>query len=110
MIAHRVNGSLVNVPTRLTWLAEAQALGGAPADGLRTIKEALTVNPEERYWRPETLRVRGEIRRRQSEEELAEADFRDAIALAREMSRPRRGNCAPRPASPGCGAIRVIAP
>ena len=86
MIAYRANGSLVSVPTRLTWLAEAPALGGAPADGLRTIKEALTVNPEERYWRPETLRVRGEIRRRQSEEELAEADFRAAIALAREMS------------------------
>ena len=30
--------------------------------------------------------MRGDIRRRQGEEELAEADFRDAIALAREMS------------------------
>ena len=86
LTAYRANGSLVSVPTRLTWLAEAQALGSAPADGLRTIKEALSVNPDERYWRPETLRLRGDIRRRQSEEELAEADFRDAIALAREMS------------------------
>ena len=86
MTAYRANGALVSVPTRPTWLAEAQALGGAPADGLRTIKEALTVNPTERYWCPETLRLRGEIRRRQDEEELAEADFRDAIALAREMS------------------------
>jgi tetratricopeptide (TPR) repeat protein len=65
---------------------QAQALGGAPAESLRTIEEALTVNPEERYWRPETLRVRGDIRRRQGEKEMAEADFRDAIALAREMS------------------------
>ena len=86
MTAYRANGSLVSVPTRLTWLAEAQALGGMSADGLRTIKEALTVNPDERYWYPETLRVRGDIRRRQDEEELAEADFRYAIALAREMS------------------------
>jgi DNA-binding winged helix-turn-helix (wHTH) protein/tetratricopeptide (TPR) repeat protein len=86
LTAYRANGSLVSVPTRLTWLAEAQALGGALADGLRTIEEALTVNPDERYWRPETLRLRGEIRRRQGEEELAEADYRDAIALAREMS------------------------
>jgi len=30
--------------------------------------------------------VRGDIRRKQGDEELAEADFRDAIALAREMS------------------------
>ena len=31
-------------------------------------------------------RVRGEIRLLQGEAELAEADFRDAIAVAREMS------------------------
>jgi DNA-binding winged helix-turn-helix (wHTH) protein/tetratricopeptide (TPR) repeat protein len=86
LTAYRANGALVSVPTRLTWLAEAQALGGAPADALGTIEEALTVNPEERYWCPETLRVRGDIRRQQGEEQLAEADFRDAIALARGMS------------------------
>jgi tetratricopeptide (TPR) repeat protein len=86
LTAYRANGSLVSVPARLTWLAEAQALASALADGLRTIAEALTVNPDERYWLPETLRVRGDIRRRQGEAELAEADFRDAIALAREMS------------------------
>ena len=61
-------------------------MGGALADGLRTLEEALTVNPDERFWRPETLRVRGEIRRQQGEEELAEADLRGAIALTREMS------------------------
>ena len=86
LTAYRANGSLVSVPTRLTWLAEAQALDGAVATSLRTIGEALTVNPDERYWLPETLRVRGKIRRRQGEAELAEADFRDAIALARRMS------------------------
>ena len=54
---------------------------------LRTLDKALTQNPDERFWRPETpLRVRGEIRRQEGAEELAEADFRDAIALAREMS------------------------
>ena len=53
---------------------------------MRTLDEALTVNPDERYWRPETLRLRGEIRRQEGEKELAEADFRAAIALAREMS------------------------
>jgi predicted ATPase len=86
LTAYRANGSLLWVTFFLTWLAEAQALGGALADGLRTLEEALTVNPPERICRPETLRVRGEIRRQQGEGELAEADFRDAIALAREMS------------------------
>ena len=86
LAAYRANGPLVWVTFFLTWLAEAQALGGALAESLRTLDEALTVNPDERCWRPETLRLRGEIRRRQGEEEPAEADFRDAIALAREMS------------------------
>jgi tetratricopeptide (TPR) repeat protein len=86
LTAYRANGALVSVPTRLSWLAETHALGGAPADALRTIAEALSVNPTERYWMPETWRVRGDIRRQQGEEGLAEADFRDAIALAREMS------------------------
>jgi class 3 adenylate cyclase len=86
LAAYRANGSLAWVPAFLTMLAEAQALGGALADGLRTLDEALTVNPDERFWRPETLRVRGDIRRQQGEEELAEADFHAAIALAREMS------------------------
>jgi predicted ATPase len=86
LIAYRANGSLLVVPIFLTLLAEVQALDGGLADGLRTIEEALTVNPDERLWRPETLRVRGDIRRRRREDELAEADFRDAIALAWEMS------------------------
>ena len=80
------HGSLMFSPMCLTWLAEAQALGGRLADSVRTLDEALTVNPGERYWRPETLQVRGDIHRRQGEEKLAEADFRAAIALAREMS------------------------
>jgi class 3 adenylate cyclase/tetratricopeptide (TPR) repeat protein len=86
LTACRANGSLTAFTLFLTFLAEAQALGGALAESLRTLEEALTVNPDERFWRPETLRVRGEIRRQQGEEKLAEADFRAAIALAREMS------------------------
>ncbi len=86
LTACRANGSRIAVPVFLTLLSEAQALGGAPAESLRTLDEALTVNPDERMWRPETLRLRGDVRRQEGEAELAEADFRDAIALAREMS------------------------
>jgi hypothetical protein len=59
---YRAVGSLFLVPVFLTFLTEAQALGGALAESLQTIEEALTVNPDERFWRPETLRLRGEIR------------------------------------------------
>jgi class 3 adenylate cyclase/tetratricopeptide (TPR) repeat protein len=86
LTAFRANGSLAIVPLYLSLLAEAQALGGALTDGLRTLEEALTFSPDERFWRPETLRTRGEIRCWQGRMELAEADFSDAIELAREMS------------------------
>jgi predicted ATPase len=36
-------------------------------------------------WRPETLRIRGELRLKQGDRQLAEADFRDSIAMARNM-------------------------
>ena len=49
LIAYRANGCLAWVPAFLTMLAEAQALGGALADGLRTLDEALTVNSDERF-------------------------------------------------------------
>jgi tetratricopeptide (TPR) repeat protein len=66
-------------------LAEAQAVAGAVADGLQTVEQALQANPDELVWRPENLRRRGELRLAQGQTELAEADFREAIALAQQM-------------------------
>jgi predicted ATPase len=79
-------GSRLHITRTLTYLAEAQALDGAAADALRTIDDALRANSEELYLRPETLRVRGELRLRHGDNELAEADFREAISLALEMN------------------------
>ena len=62
-------------------IAEAQAHKGAIAEALKTIEQALqTKNPN-----PETLRLRGELRFKQGQRELAEADFREAIALTRRV-------------------------
>ena len=36
-------------------------------------------------FRPETIRIRGELRLKLKDVEMAEADFREAIALARRM-------------------------
>jgi predicted ATPase len=66
-------------------LAEAQSLAGATIDALATIEDALTANPEELVARPDGLCCRGELRLTLDQSELAEADFRDAIALARTM-------------------------
>jgi tetratricopeptide (TPR) repeat protein len=67
-------------------LAEAQEREGAIVDALETIEGALRANPAELVYRPETLRLRGELRLKQGQPELAEADFREAIALAQKMS------------------------
>jgi class 3 adenylate cyclase/tetratricopeptide (TPR) repeat protein len=75
----------------LSLLAEAQALGEAVDEALKTIEEALEVNPQELWCRPLTLTLRGELRLRDAANggpliESAERDFRDVIDLARKMS------------------------
>jgi tetratricopeptide (TPR) repeat protein len=79
-------GTRMGITQSITNLAEALALEGAIWEALETIEQALHANPEELVRRPEMLRVRGELRLKQGNAELAEADFRDAIAHAQTMS------------------------
>jgi predicted ATPase len=69
----------------LGFLAEAQERAGATADALETVEQALQANPDNLVDRPEILRIRGELRLKVGRSELAEADFREAIALAQSM-------------------------
>jgi predicted ATPase len=78
-------GSRAGTPRYITSLADAQLRAGAIGDALETVEQALNFNPEEAVWRPETLRIRGESRLKQGDLQLAEADFRDSIAMARGM-------------------------
>jgi predicted ATPase len=67
------------------FLATAQVRAGdAVAEALETVEQALT-DFDEPVFRPEALRIRGELRLKQAETELAAADFQEAIALARRM-------------------------
>jgi hypothetical protein len=67
-------------------LAEAQALAGATSEALETIEQALQPNrPDVPVLRPDALRLRAELRLKLGQPEMAEADFREAIALARGM-------------------------
>ena len=61
-------------------------IGGAIVDALETVEQALLANPDELVHRPEIFRLRGELRAQQGQTELAEADFRESIALAQKMS------------------------
>ena len=67
-------------------LAESLTAAGADSDALAVLAEALVANPEERLFRPECLLWRGELQRKLGQEEKAEADFREAITLARALS------------------------
>ncbi len=78
-------GARVIIVDHLTRLAEAQALDGKIDAVFITIDDALRQNPEQLVYRPEAFRVRGELRFKVSQTELAEADFREAIALAQKM-------------------------
>lgn len=89
LIRQGIAGLLENFRAGITFstgaLAEAQACAGAVGDALATVEQALQANPDELTWRPENLRLRGALRLTQGQSELAEADFREAIGLARRM-------------------------
>jgi len=78
-------GSRMGLTDQLTRLAEAQAVDGRLDEALGTIEEALQANPEELVFRPNVLNCRGELRFKLGQPELAEADFREAIALGQQM-------------------------
>ena len=79
-------GNRIGIPRYPTELAAAQHRAGAVGDALETVEQALNFNPEELFYRSETLRIRGELRLDQGVLQLAEADFRDSISLAKDMS------------------------
>jgi len=65
-----------------TWLALAQESEGTIVEALETIEQALQ---EPTNKSPMRFKVRGELRMKQGQSELAEADFREALALARNI-------------------------
>jgi class 3 adenylate cyclase/tetratricopeptide (TPR) repeat protein len=101
-------GARTAITAYLTWLAEAQVLDGKLDQAIITIEEALAANTEELFYRPNALTCRGELRLKLGQTELAESDFRDAIALAKRCRR-RLGNCARPPASRACSRRKAVA-
>jgi tetratricopeptide (TPR) repeat protein len=79
-------GNRISIPSWRMWLADTQLRAGALDDALEAIEEALDFNPVELPHRPEAFRVRGEIRLKLTQADMAEADFRDSIALAQRIN------------------------
>ena len=69
----------------LTMAAEVRALAGEYESALEALEEALTVNPQERVFRPFTFVTRAELLLAHGEGAAAEADYREAIAVAEAM-------------------------
>jgi class 3 adenylate cyclase/tetratricopeptide (TPR) repeat protein len=80
------SGAGIMMTLYLCWVAIAQSLDGKMPEALATIEKALQTNPEELTWRPDLIRIRGELRRRLGQTDAAEADFRKAITCAQKMS------------------------
>jgi tetratricopeptide (TPR) repeat protein len=78
-------GGRLGIPIHTASLAAAQALEGAIVDALETIEQALQANLDLLSYRPEMLRLRGELLLKKSRTEPAEADFHQAIALAQKI-------------------------
>jgi DNA-binding winged helix-turn-helix (wHTH) protein/tetratricopeptide (TPR) repeat protein len=79
------NGQRHAISIWMTYLAEAQELTGAIEDALETYQQALAVHPDELATRPETIRLYAGLRLKRGQTEMAEAGFRDAIALASDI-------------------------
>jgi len=78
-------GTHLDIGLATAELAAALGREGATVEALETAERALRANPEQLVHQPEILRIRGELRLKQGQTELAEADFREAIALAQKM-------------------------
>jgi predicted ATPase len=79
------SGARLLVGNFTTYLAAAQQRQGSIGEALETVEQALHANPDILAYRPEMFRLRGELRLENREEELAEADFREAISLAQKL-------------------------
>jgi tetratricopeptide (TPR) repeat protein len=79
----------VAITRYMTWLAEELLRAGSFNKALVAADEALQANPQETFFRPETLRVRGEISLRLHALNEAEQDFIGAIRLANQMGARR---------------------
>jgi tetratricopeptide (TPR) repeat protein len=78
-------GTRVSIPAHTAHLAAALERQGDIVEALKKVEEALQLNPDQLFYRPEIFRLRGEFRLKQGQPELAEADFQESLKLARRM-------------------------
>jgi len=75
----------IGISKIIGYLAIAEDRQGDVADAFDTIERALQASRREVAFRPEILRLRGELRFKHNHIDLAKADFLEALSLARGM-------------------------
>lgn len=82
-------GARAGLTMYLVWLAEAQNLARSPGNAAATLERALTINPQERLYRAEALKLRGLLSFHKGDFEMGERDLGAALSLAREIGAHR---------------------
>jgi tetratricopeptide (TPR) repeat protein len=77
-------GSRVGLTLYLSWLAEAERFGDHAAAAAHALDQALSANPEERFYLPETLRLKAQILSAANDSDGADALLAEARSLAME--------------------------
>jgi class 3 adenylate cyclase/tetratricopeptide (TPR) repeat protein len=85
IVAMLESGQRLGVGIQSARLAQAQSSAGFLNDALDTMERAQQYDFDEPIFRPEILKVRGELRLKQQQTDIAESHFREAIALAHRM-------------------------
>jgi tetratricopeptide (TPR) repeat protein len=78
-------GSRFGVTNVAASLAETCEFGGTIMEAFEAVERALRENPHELVFRPYILQVRGELRRKQQQIDMAESDLRESIMLSHKM-------------------------
>jgi len=83
--AYKATGNRLDANLYLGALAHAQGRAGHLEEAFVTVEEALSAAPDQEVNQPYVIWVRGELHLKTGARELAETDFREAIAYARRI-------------------------
>ena len=78
-------GTSLALSSYTAYAAEALQRQGASLEALATVEQAIQQHPNQIIYRSDIFRIRGDLRLGQGHTAQAEADFREAIALAQKI-------------------------
>jgi tetratricopeptide (TPR) repeat protein len=88
LVAIRATGAVGNTPIVLTWIAEAHAMLGQWAEGLKHLAEATQMieGTDERAYEAEVHRLRGDLQKARGDQAAAEKSYHQVLAVAARQS------------------------